>query len=214
MARKTFISYKYSEAWQTRDKIISALGVDARYYQGETSSSPNLMDRKTETIKHHLKNMIFDSSVTIVVISPNMKQSNWIDWEIEYSLKEVTRGDKTSRVNGIVGVIQKDYYFGGYGWLLNSITNSDGCSSRNIDNSKLYDIIIKNRTNLKRPVYVCPTCQSVSSLDGSYISLVTEDEFISNPNMYIENAFEKSKRINDFEITKTIKTQKNWWSAW
>ena len=58
MARKTFISYKYSEAQHTRDRIIKALGTDARYYQGETSTSPNLTDRKTETIKNHLKSMI------------------------------------------------------------------------------------------------------------------------------------------------------------
>ncbi|OBR65622.1 hypothetical protein A7K91_13640 [Paenibacillus oryzae] len=214
MARKTFISYKYSEAQNTRDRIIKALGADARYYQGETSTSPNLADRKTETIKNHLKSMIFDTSVTIVVISPNMKQSNWIDWEIEYSLKEITREDRTSRSNGIVGVIQKDYYFGGSGWILSSVTNSDGCKSRSIDESKLYEIIIKNRTNQKDPVYACPNCQSVDSLNGSYISLVTEDDFVESPNTYIENAYEKSKRINDFEITKTIKTQQSWWSPW
>ncbi|WP_277376113.1 TIR domain-containing protein [Paenibacillus polymyxa] len=213
MARKTFISYKYSEAQGTRDKILGALGMDARYYQGETSTSPNLTDRKTETIKNHLKKMIFDTSVTIVVISPNMKLSNWINWEIEYSLRETTREDRTSRSNGIVGVIQKDYYFGGYGWILNSIRNPDGCSSRSIDESKLYDIIIKNRTNLKNPIYACPTCQSVDSLNGSYISLVTEDDFISNPNQYIENAYEKSKKINVFNITKQTNAQKNWWSS-
>ncbi|MDR9857675.1 TIR domain-containing protein [Paenibacillus sp. VCA1] len=210
MARKTFISYKYSEARHTRDRIITALGADARYYQGETSDSPDLTDRKTETIKNHLKDMIFDTSVTIVVISPNMKQSNWINWEIEYSLKETTRDDRTSRSNGIVGVIQKDYYFGGYEWILSSVMKPDGCRSRNIDDSKLYDIIIKNRTNLKHPVYSCQTCKTVDSLNGSYISLVTEDDFVSNPNKYIENAYEKSRNINDFDITKTIRPQSDW----
>ncbi|MNO75695.1 hypothetical protein D3C76_667520 [compost metagenome] len=213
MARKTFISYKFSEARQTRDRIITALKDDARYYQGETSTSPNLTDRKTETIKSHLKNMIFNTSVTIVVISPNLKQSNWIDWEIEYSLKEVKREESTSRSNGIIGVIQKDY-LGGYGWILNSVVNADGCTSRNIDDSKLYDIINKNRMNLKNPAYSCQNCKSVDSMMGSYISLVTEDDFISNPDKYIENAYEKSKRINDFNITKLTQSQKNWWSAW
>ena len=98
--------------------------------------------------------------------------------------------------------------------MLSSVTNSDGCKSRSIDESKLYEIITKNRSNLKIPVYACPNCQSVDSLSGSYISLVTEDDFISNPDVYIENAYEKSKRISDFEITKTIKTQQNWWSPW
>lgn len=40
MAHKTFISYKYSEAQDLRDKIIKALGDDASYYQGESLVSP------------------------------------------------------------------------------------------------------------------------------------------------------------------------------
>ena len=42
MAHKTFISYKYSEAQELRDRIIKAFGDDASYYQGETSASPDL----------------------------------------------------------------------------------------------------------------------------------------------------------------------------
>ena len=34
MARKTFISYKYSEAQILRNKIITKLGDDAKYYRG------------------------------------------------------------------------------------------------------------------------------------------------------------------------------------
>lgn len=79
MAHKTFISYKYSEARTLRDKIIKAMGEDASYYQGETSDSPDLTDTSTENIKKNLRDMMFDTSVTIVIISPNMKQSKWID---------------------------------------------------------------------------------------------------------------------------------------
>ena len=81
--RKTFISYKYSEAQGLRDEIIKSLGEAAIYYKGETSTSPNLTDTSTQNIKNNLKNMIFDTTVTIIVVSPNMKQSKWIDWEIE-----------------------------------------------------------------------------------------------------------------------------------
>ena len=59
MARKTFISYKYSEARWLRDDIITALGQDATYYKGECSDSPDLTDRKTETIKNVLKKMMY-----------------------------------------------------------------------------------------------------------------------------------------------------------
>ena len=51
MAHKTFISYKYSEAQDLRDRIIKAFGDDASYYQGETSASPDLTDTSTENIK-------------------------------------------------------------------------------------------------------------------------------------------------------------------
>lgn len=40
MAHKTFISYKYSESQELRDRIIQAMGSDAAYYTGETSESP------------------------------------------------------------------------------------------------------------------------------------------------------------------------------
>lgn len=88
MARETFIAYKYSEAQDLRDEIIRQLGDDASYYQGETADSPDLTDTSVENIKENLKDMIFGTSVTIVIVSPNLKSSKWVDWEIEYSLKE------------------------------------------------------------------------------------------------------------------------------
>ena len=105
MAHKTFISYKYSESQKLRDRIIEALGDDATYYKGETSESPDLSDTSTENIKKNLRDMMFDTSVTIIILSPNMKESKWIDWEIEYCLKKITRKDRTSQRNGLVGVI-------------------------------------------------------------------------------------------------------------
>ena len=106
MARKTFISYKYTDAWQTRNKIIKALGSDASYYTGETSDSPDLGDLKTATIKNKLSGMIFPTTVMIVVISPNVDKSDWIKWEIEYATKRQTRSGRQSQPNGIVMVIE------------------------------------------------------------------------------------------------------------
>ena len=51
MGHKTFISYKYSEAQDLRDRIIESLGDDATYYKGETSESPDLTNTSTENIK-------------------------------------------------------------------------------------------------------------------------------------------------------------------
>lgn len=201
MARKTFISYKYSEAQNLRDKIIKALGDDAGYYQGETADSPDLTDTTVENIKNRLKEMIHGTSVTIVIVSNNIKDSKWVDWEIEYSLKEITREDKTSRTNGVLGVLMKQS--GGYDWIVTSDKKDDGCSVRTIDSKKLFDIINNNRYNLTGDdKYACKHCKTFSQLDGSYIALIEEDDFISDPHKYIENAYEKCENVNNFNISK------------
>ena len=202
MSHKTFISYKYSEARNLRNSIIDALGDHAIYYQGETSSSPDLSDTSTENIKKNLTDMMYDTSVTIVIISPNVKNSNWIDWEIEYSLKNITRQGRTSHTNGVVGVIMK--VNGGYSWLKTTSTNGDGCTSSSYDESKVYSIINNNRFNQNPKKYSCDTCKTVNALTGSYIAYVEEETFLSDPQKYIDNAYDKSE--NDaagYDLTKT-----------
>lgn len=200
MAHKTFISYKYSEAQDLRDTIIKSLGDDATYYQGETSDSPDLTDQKTETIKKSLTDMMYNTSVTIVVISPNMKKSKWIDWEIEYCLKEISRKGRTSHTNGVVGVIMK--YNGGYDWIKTIKNKEDGHTSTSFDSSKLYDIINNNRFNQDPVVYYCNVCKTVDALTGCYISLIDEEDFLNDPNKYINNAYDKSENTNNYKLTK------------
>lgn len=202
MAHKTFISYKYSEARDLRDAIIDSLGDDATYYKGETSDSPDLTDTTTENIKKVLRDKMYDTSVTIVIISPNMKKSKWIDWEIEYSLKSTTRKGQTSHTNGVVGVIMK--YNGGYDWFKEIRKNDDGCYSVSYKESKVYDIINNNRFNQNPIEYSCNKCKTVNSLSGSYIAYVEEETFLSNPSKYIDNAYDKSE--NDalgYDLTKS-----------
>ena len=191
MAHKTFISYKYSESQDLRDRIIDALGEDAAYYKGETSDSPDMTDCKTETIKKNLRDMMYDTSVTIVILSPNMKESKWIDWEIEYCLKNITRKGRTSHTNGVVGVISK--VNGSYDWLKYSVIKPDGCQVSRYHTEKLYDIINNNRYNQYPKVYNCNICKCVDWLDGSYIAFVEEDDFLANPQKYIDNAYNKSE---------------------
>lgn len=191
MAHRTFISYKYSEAQELRDRIIEALGDDAEYYMGETSDSPDLTDTSTENIKKNLTDMMFGTSVTIVILSPHMKESKWIDWEIEYCLRQYTRKDRTSHTNGVVGVIMK--VNGSYDWLKYKVKKADGCEAMAYHSDKLYSIINNNRYNQEPPVYSCDKCKCVDYLSGSYIAFVEEDKFIENPQKYINNAYDKSE---------------------
>ena len=150
----------------------------------------------------NLKDMMYDTSVTIVIISPNMKKSEWIDWEIEYCLKNITRKNRTSHTNGVVGVIMK--HNGGYSWFKHSNQNEDGCLYISYDETKIYDIINNNRFNQNPKVYSCTKCKTVNALTGSYIAYVTEEDFLSDPNKYINNAYDKSE--NDalgYDLVKT-----------
>lgn len=202
MAHKTFISYKYSEAQDLRDAIIDAMGDDASYYQGETSESPDLTDTSTENIKKHLRDMMFDTSVTIVLITPHMKESKWIDWELEYCLKKIPRKNRTSQRNGIVGVIMK--VNGGYDWFRYMVTKEDGHQLTEYKEELVYPIISNNRRNQNPVVYHCEKCQSIDRLTGSYISFVDEETFLADIDTYIDNAFAKSEDdAADYDITPT-----------
>lgn len=189
MARKTFISYKYSESRGLRDRIIQALGEDAKYYNGENGFSPDLTSYKANTIKEYLKDMIYNTSVTIVILSPHMRESEWIDWEIEYSLKRISRNERTSKTNGVVCVVKKELYYG-YGWF------KDICG--NWDMKKTFPIIGENRNNLSniQALY--------KGLALNYIDIVTEDDFLRNPAKYIEEAHKKAENVEYYKISKVI----------
>lgn len=191
MAHKTFISYKYSEAQNLRDDIIDALGDDATYYKGETSDSPDLTDTTTENIKRNLKDMMYDTSVTIVIISPNILQSEWIDWEIEYSLKKIKRKNRTSLINGVVGLIMK--VDDGYSWFEKSGINCHGSSTVSYEMDKVYHIISANHFNSNPPIWHCDKCKTYDWLNGSYMSFIEEETFLDNPQKYIDNAYDKSE---------------------
>lgn len=148
--------------------------------------------------------MIHMTSVTLVIISPHMKESKWIDWEIEYSLRCIHRECGTSKTNGIVGIIMK--YDGGYEWFKKHRTNPDGCCVCTYDDSIVYDIINKNRYNQYPLKYTCEKCMCVDGSTASYISYVEEEDFLKNPIWHINNAYEKSKNDADgYAICKTRK---------
>lgn len=96
-----------------------------------------------------LRNRIYDSSITIVMISPNMKESfkldkkQWIPREISYCLKETSRinanGDAvTSKTNAMLAVVLPDQYNS-----YNYYTYKNNCcdsSCRILKTNTLFDI--------------------------------------------------------------------------
>lgn len=197
MAHKTFISYKYSESQDLRDKIIKKLGTDAIFYKGETSKSPNLTDYTTNTIRKNLADMIYDTTVMIVIISPNMKQSEWMEWETRYALREQTRNGRTSHADGVVCVVQKNELYKQLGLSWAKSHGGDW------DLSKLFNIINQNRNN-KKSWYATDLTDvtEYNNLSKHYVDIVTEEEFLTFPNYYINATFDKSQNLGSYDLAK------------
>lgn len=189
MARNTFISYKYSESVDLRDEIIKSLGKDGKYYKGEKGFSSDLSSYSSSYIKEYLSDMIYGTSVTIVILSPNMLKSDWMDWEIKYSLRITSRAGRKSRPNGIVCVIKKDICRG-YNWFKNYY----GYNSK-----LLFSILRKNTDNL---LYSYRNTPTFWNLGNDYISIVTEEEFLKDPSQYIEEAHFKAEHYDCYDLVK------------
>lgn len=80
---KVFISYKYNESKELMYAITDTISNEQLfYYEGETSLTPYFTDALTNSIKDKVIGLITKSNVTVVILSPNIKKSNWIEWKI------------------------------------------------------------------------------------------------------------------------------------
>lgn len=188
MGRKVFVSYKYKDkdvkalpgiepfTWARDyvDYIAEHLVESGNVYKGEDNTE-DLSDRSESYIWEHLKEKIYDSSVTIVLISPNMREvgkwqrSQWIPWEIAYSLRETTRSDHTSHNNAILAVILPDKN-GNYSYY---------------QKDNLFPILKDN-------------------IDNGYIYVVEWEDFLKYTDIDIQMAFDHRNATPSYKIIKTL----------
>lgn len=226
MGHKIFISYKYGDTsvqrlpnrtpyWeQTKvrhyvDEIQARLKEGDHINKGELDGE-DLSQFKDETIASKLRDKIYDSSVTIVLISLRMKElytpekDQWIPWEISYSLREVPRADRVSRANALLGVVLPDVN----GSCEYVITNRACCPSGCIylNRSNLFAIIQENTFNRKRPPqHTCNIQDIIWDYPFSYMHIVSWPTFISNMDRAIEDAIAIRDRISEFDIHKQVR---------
>lgn len=220
MPRKIFVSYKHSDysvaplslittARNYVDKIIEIFDGE-EIYKGE--GNEDLSDFKDETIATHLKDKIYDSSITLILISPNMKElykkesDQWIPWEISYSLKEISRSGRTSRTNGILAIVLPDPSFS-YSYFLEENTCSL-CHCRTLHADKLFPILRDNMFNIKDPEFNNCSNHMVSNPVymglSSYIHSVKWSDFIENKEKYLRIAEDIRDKKGDYNIKKII----------
>lgn len=190
MGRKIFVSYKYwdSDVYpvpkfsngnpKVRDYVSwledKFTNRTEHYYKGE-SDDEDLSGYSEAYIWRKLKDKIYDSSLTIILISPNMKEayrwekSQWIPWEISYSLRLTPRSSYTSQRNAILAVV-----------LPNRKGSYDYYNQRN-----LFPILQEN-------------------INNGYIPVVLWDNFKYNCDKYINIAYEAQKNTPKDKIKVNI----------
>jgi hypothetical protein len=222
MGKKIFVSYKYADTdvcplyYNQPAKVRDYVDIIEKYldktdniYKGE-SAKEDLSDLSEEAIWERLKDRIYDSTVTIVLISPNMKESHrrdssqWIPWEISYSLKEIQRTDRISRSNAVFAIVLPDHN-NSYGYFIKDYSCcSVGCASCNTN--MLFNILKKNIFNQKRKqiAQVCYNGAKIYLGDTSYIQIVKWIDFTNNAQSVINKAIEIKNKIDEYDICKEV----------
>lgn len=174
------------------------------YYKAEEDNN-DLSRLSDNQIWELLKDKIFDSTLTIILVSPNMKEKNkldrdqWIPWEIQYSLglqqrKNSNGGLIRSNTNAMMAIVLPDSS-GSYEYYFKyKKCCSSGC--RINKTSILFNILKKNTFNLKKDDEV-RKCQNKDLIHygkkHSFIPFYRWDEIDSKEK--IENAIRLSYDI-------------------
>ena len=229
MGKKIFVTYKYSDSnvyslnrpsatlltmyhpttvRHYVDELQNLLEWDDHINKGEDDGE-DLSNFKEETIKSKLRDKIFDSTISIVMISPGMKEiytpesDQWIPWEIAYSLKEHTRNDRTSRSNAILAVILPDKQNSYEYFIQDKNCCQTGCQILQTQN--LFQILRDNMFNSKKKSTMgCSYNLSVFTGNHSYISSCKWCNFKTSVIYYLDTAVRVNQNISEYEITKTV----------
>ena len=218
---KIYVSYKYRDssvrpipgqytttARQYVDWLGAKLVALGHTYKGEDDGQ-DLSNLSEERIMQLLRDRMYDSSMTIVFISKNMKETGrsereqWIPWEVSYSLREKTREDRTSHTNAILAVVLPDEN-NSYSYFVENKGCLSGCRTWKIEdpNSPVFKIIRENMFNRNEPeTRVCSNHGQVHvSPNHSFIYPVLWDEFINSINGHLDIASGIRENIDDYKL--------------
>lgn len=243
MGKKIFVSYKYADdrvehlgsndsTTTVRDYVTdfeNRIDSSDHIYKGEHDDE-DLSQLEDDTIWEKLKYKIYDSTVTVVFISPGMKEDSkdrdqWIPWEISYSLKETSRKKETSKKetsreketssenkngnavtsksNAMLAVVLPDKE-GKYSYYL----EEHGCCNAKCTThhtGKLFSILKNNKFNYKKKKkYNCEQDKEIWQGTCSYIEAVKWCDFINDIDFYINKAIDRQDNIDDYDIQKDV----------
>jgi len=216
--KKVFVSYKYSDVvegrkdeFNFRDKLKDLLGDNGLVHKGEDEESHDLGDYSEQQIISKIAPYVKKSSITVVLLTPNAKNSKWIPWELSMSLRERTYKEEQKMTrNGIIGVylpLDESLYpseDGSYDYY----KEVKECGTTTHFTDKLPSMVQENTFNLKNGSYECDKgcCRKVySSSEGSYIQLIQWSDFVSDMDKYIEYAWNRRNNFEEYECRIKLK---------
>lgn len=220
---KIFVSYKYSDPNVEQipvhivedlgytsprsyvdiiDENLSALGHICK----AEKSGESLEGLSDDQIAEKLSDRIYDSTVTIVLLSKGMdngsnQKNQWIPWEVSYSLTENNRGGRVSATNAMIAVVLPDEN-GSYDYFV----EQKPCLCTIWKNESIFPVIglhMFNRCNPKIgscPFSICDSKDVHTGEDHSYIQPVRWKSFINEPDYYIKLALERLKNKDDYNV--------------
>lgn len=206
MATNVFISFRSNDGMEQKERLVEKFGSTDSVV--DYSEDIDRSGESEETIRKYLYDKLRETSVTIVILTPNAirykkdYQQNIDDWmydELRYSLED----RENNRTNGAIAL----YTEPSKQYLIK--TSRHTCDVCNIikDTSTILsfdNLVRKNVMNIKEP-YKLNKCKGLyDRLEDSYISLVSFEDFIDNSDKYISNAVEKRDRKDNFDIRKRM----------
>ena len=201
MSRRVFISFRYNDGHKYKDYLSSLFSkTDTVINCSESQDRSNMSE---DTIKGYLYDKLKNTSVTIVLLTPdavNHKNSyngfryvydDWMYDEIKYSLDD----RDGNRCNGLIAVYTPE----AKNLVIESTLNNDSITIKGFDNlvrENMFNIKQNYKHNQKVGIYD-------SKLDH-YCSLISWDVFINNFDYYIELAAQKRENKTMYDITKRM----------
>lgn len=209
--KKVFVSYKYSDVvegredkFNFRDELIRKLEGKGFRHKGEDDESFDLSDYNSEQIVAKIAPDIKNSSITIVLISPNAKDSKWIPWEISLSLRERTyETEQNMTRNGIIGLylplnlLKIPALEGSYDFYI----TKQSCGIITHHTNKFPKMIEDNTFNLKNGFHKCSQgCHDkvYDAYEGSFIELIKWNDFIKDIDSCIERAWNRRNKFENY----------------
>lgn len=219
---KIFVSYKYADNHVANLSIFDnstvrdyvneferRLDKSDHIYKGE-SEGEDLSYLSEEQIWSKIKDLIFDSTLTIVFISKGMRdlyvpeREQWIPWEVYFSLRTQTRkrmdgSTYKSNPNAMLGVVLPDEG-GSYSYYYEAKSCcQETCTLNRTD--LLFDILSRNMFNkINAEARICSTGRKSWLSEHSYIKTVKWSDFINKINGEVEESYDRQARINEFDI--------------